>query len=1170
MTTLRMCLLGPPQILQDEKPVTHCPSQKALGLLAYLAVGSSHGYTREKLAGLLWGETDEERANFNLRRALWSLRKVINPPGTPSDTYICYEEGRYFFNRASDHWLDVNVLEHSVNMYSPHRITAASYPPSSSQPFASPGLENLHDAIQLYRGDFLDGSSPRGCPDFVDWLFLERDRQRQQYIKGLRILAVESAGQGDHQQAISYYQHILAVDPLNEATHRDLMVVYYILGRRDTALNQYHSFRRLLRQQLDLEPSSEIQKLHLDIRQDTLVVKDQSYRLILAPRTVALSGPFVGREPEKAKLYAALESALQGGGCLAVISGEAGVGKTRLVEEFLHHLSGFPLTVLRAHCYAQEQGLPYQPLIDALRAYLSIAGFTYVKRLSNLWLAEVAKLLPELHSYLQPLPAGPALFPDQERNRLFEGLAQFITHLSQREPLILFLDDFHVADEPTFDLIHYLARRQASGRVLVLCALRQETLADRPSLTGLLREIDRSGRLVTIPLACLSETEVLELIRRTFGTPGEPKELGHQLYLETGGNPFFLVEMLKAHQEGQGVSSEKPMVPSSVRDVVQRRLSRLDDKSRRVLTMAAVIGRRFNSSILQRIYAGDERDLLNVMDRLLSRRWVVELPGASPGTYDFSHGLVREVVYQILRPDWRRRLHHRVGLALESTAGDRDELAGVLTHHFLEAGNDSKALLYSLQAAARARRLYANSEAIAYYQRAMEIAARSAGLLSEVEQLEIQRQLGQAHEFLGQYDAAIAVYKEALPVFDLSKPNHRSICFQLAIAYARKGEYDRALKYLRAVGTHLSEPKDAASRLEAAMIARGRARVYLDRGQSHQALAFCKQATALIGSDDDNDEGISLVSQMAAERVAVYGIMADSYFHLGNYEVAVSHYQQALEIAQWQDRRPATARVLMGLGKVARRRGNYLQAGDYAQQSLDLCRRIGHIAGEAASLGLHGNVAYNRGDLEQVTSCYEQALSISRQVGDVHGVADYCLSLAYVRIDQQRIDEAENYIQEALSIGRCLNATLVWIRAQYHLAQAARARGRLDEAQSAVEQAIEAAQRTGVCFLVAVGHQLLGEILAQQRQPFQAEVHLIESLRLFESLRDRFETAWTLRSYARLLADRGDLPHAQAQLQRAAAIFAELGARRELTRTNAALARLQHSRNETVFETAAC
>jgi DNA-binding SARP family transcriptional activator len=1170
MTALRIHLLGPAQVLCDEVPVTQSLGQKALGLLAYLALGPSHGYTREKLAGVFWGETDDDHASFNLRRCLWSLRKVINPPGAPLDTYIRYREGRYSFGHSGDHWLDVNAFEHAVNTHCRSRTTLAPNFSSSPQFLSDPGLQDLRSGIRLYHGDFLEGCRPRGCPGFMDWLFLERDRLEQQYIRGLRALAVESATQSLFQQAIADYVQILRANPLDEAAHRDLMVAYHVLGKRDKAVEQYQGLCQMLRRLLDLEPLPETRALYLDIRDGSFTVDGPSYWLTSAQKTRAQAmprGPFVGREPEQSKLSRALESATRGHGCLAVVKGEGGVGKTRLIEEFLHRVSPSPLLILRSRCYAQEQASSYQPVIDALRSYLSVADPSYMRRLGNLWLAEVAKLLPELHNYLPRLPASPALLADHERNRLYEGLAQFIAHLGQREPLVLFLDDFHTADEPTYDLIHYLGRRLASARVLIILALQQEALPDRPGLTGLLHELERGSRLVTIPLIRLSQKEVLELVHRTLGRTVELERLGSHLYLETGGNPFFLVEMLKECQESKGVSSGVPTVPSSVRDVIQRRLNRLDDEDVQVLTMAAVIGRQFNSTTLQQVYAGDELALLKVLDRLLSRGWIVELPGVGPGTYDFSHGLVRDALYQTLRADWRQSLHRRVGLALETSHSAQDELAGILAHHFWRARDADKALIYSLHAAGHARGLYANREAIAHYQRALEIAGQTDAALSTAEWLEIQYQSGRAHEFLGEYDTAIAIYEAALPAYDLSRPRCRRVYLQLATAYDRKGEYDQALDHLRAIGTRLSEPEDPASRLEAAMVARGMAMVYLHREQSHQSLALCGQALALIQNSDGGKGRMPSAGQMAAERVAIYEIMADSHFNLGDYDAAVGHYEQALKISQQQRWHPSISRLLLGLGKVARRRGNYAQARAHAQQSLDLCREIGHIAGEAASLGILGDVAYNRGDLHQAISHYEQALSTFRQIGDQHGIADYCLSLAFVKIDQEEIDEAEDHLQEALAIGRSIDAALVLIRAQYHLARIARARGHLDEAQASAERVIEAAQHAGIRLLEAVGHHLLGEVMAQRRQSVQAEIHMVEALRLLERLGDRFETAWALRSYARLLVDRGDLPHAQAQLQRATAIFAELGAQRELTRTNAELARLWRSRNETVGDT---
>lgn len=1160
MTDLRISLLGAPEISRGGESVTHHLGHKALGLLAYLALSPSQGYRREELAGEFWGKSDNEHASYNLRRCLWSLRKVINPPAARSDTYVSYSEGRYSFDHSSDHWIDAIVFEQAVTAICRRHIAAAPHLSAGSRLLTTAELSGLRIAVQLYRGDFLEGYSLPGGADFSDWLFLERDRLQQLYMRGLRALAVENAIRGRYRQAIVDFQQILSVDPVNEATNCDLMAAYHMLGERDKAMEQYHTLCRALRELLDLEPLSETRTLYSKIRDATFSAEGPDYWLVSAEKTgvpaLPSGSPFIGREREQIILGDALESTARGHGCLAVVKGEGGVGKTRLIEEFLYHASGAPLIILRARCYAQEQGSPYQPIIDALRDHLPIADSRHTSSLDSLWLTEVARLLPELRSYLPSLPASPALLADHERNRLFEGLAQFIRHMGELQPLVLFLDDFHTADEPTFDLVHYLVRRLEAARVLVIVALQQEALPERRALQRLLYEFDRLGRVIAIPLARLSEMEVLELVRRTLPKEIQAEEIGHRLFLETGGNSFFLVEMLRDCQEWQGAPSGESSVPPTAMDVIQRRLNRLDDEEIRALSMAAVIGRQFNSTILQEVYSGGEMSLLIILDRLLSRGWIVELPGGVLGVYEFSHGLVREAVYQTLRADWRRYLHLRVGLALERNASDLEGLAGQLAHHFWNANDVNKALDYTIRAAVHARSIYGNREAIGHYRRAMEFVDQTDAVLSAGDLLEIQYQLGQAHQFLGEYDMAIAVYRDVLPALDLSRSRDRRIRFQLAIAHDRKGQYDQALSHLRVIGRCLPEPDDPLARLESAMVARGVAMVYLHREQSHQALAYCRQALALVDSSHGVHQESAQANRLIAERVSVYDIMANSLFHLGDYGAAEKQYREALEIAQSKDWQPTVSELLLGLAKVARRRGHYAQATSYGHKSLDLCLKIGHIGGQAASLGVLGDIAYNRGDLEQAIAYYEQALTTFRQIGDQHGIADYLLSLAFVMIDQEQIQAAENYLCEAQEIGQSIGATLVLIRAQYHLARVARARGDLDKARIGADQVIEAAERAGIRLLEAMGYHLLGEVLARQRHQAQAEVHMVEALRLLERLGDRFETACALRSHARLLADRGDSSHAKAQLERAAATFAELGARRELARTHADLARL--------------
>jgi tetratricopeptide (TPR) repeat protein len=1036
-------------------------------------------------------------------------------------------------------------------------------------------LPDLSVALRLYRGAFLAGCHLPDCPDFADWLQFQRDRLEKKYTQALRAQVTFALSQGDYQAAVAYGRRILEIDNLDEGVVSDLMLAYYRLGARDTALDVYDSFRHMLLQRLELEPLAETRNLYLQIRNGTFA-EARTYSLASArtAATATATSLFVGRQAEQARLARAMDLALGGRGSVVVITGEGGVGKTRLVNEFLRSVARRPISILAACCYAQEQGLLYQPIIDALRAYLPAADWEYLQGLDGLWLAEVAKLLPELHSHLPQRLSRPNLLPEQERNRLFEGLAQFIAHLSRRRAVVVFLDDLHAADEATLSLIHYLSRRLATARVLLLSALRSEGLVDRPVLARLLADLERGECLTRVPLGRLIEAEVVDLVRRVLGAPGPAgttdriDEIGHRLYAETAGNPFFLVELLKARQEWRGGAPAEWDVPSTVRDVIGRRLSWLDEDSRRLLELASAIGRQFTSDLLRQLGRGSDLALMAALDQLLRRGWILEVAGAPPGTYDFNHTLVREVVYQSQRADWRMSTHRQIGEVLERAA-DRNEIASLLVHHFERAGDDARTLDYSLLAAAHARRLYAYAEAVDHYQRVADLVRRGRANLSKADWLDIQCQWGETCEFLGRYDEAIAIYTDALSQRDASNPAHRRMGFQHALALDHKGEYEQALDILQSISAPLADPRDLAARSEAAMIARGIALVHLHREQSHQALAYCQQALALLGSDLDQTVRDSAASGIS-ERVATYGIMASSYFHLGHYDSAIGFYQMALDIALTADHRAAMSQMLLGLGEVARRQGYYERARAYATQSLEICHDIGHVAGVAASLGTLGTINYHRGDWEQAASYFNQALSIFRQLGDLHGVADYCISLGYLYIEADRIGEAEEYFSEALRIGQGLNSALVLIRVEYHLAKIARARKDLNQAQARAERTIDAASKAGTRVMEAISHRLLGEILTELRRPSQAEVHLIESLRLFEGLGDRFEVAWTMRSYGRLLANRGDMGHAQAHLTRSAEIFEQLSAEREAECTHQELARLIAPPDETAFETPVC
>jgi DNA-binding SARP family transcriptional activator len=269
MTCLRIQFMGPPTILQGTISVGHELSRKGLAILAYLMLGPARAYASSRLAEMFWGRASQENANYNLRRALWSVRKAINPPESSSDHYIGYEGGYYFFDKQREYWLDVEAFRAALPIKNQDSLRTDLL--SGSRMNQGERLPDvmLSDAIKLYRGRFLEGCKPRGCPEFGDWLAIERELLEERLVKCFGLLASCHLAKGEYLQAIVNFQRALKFDSLDEATHCGLMIAYYRMGRRNRAIEHYLRFRETLRKRLDLAPLLETQALYKDIRDNS-------------------------------------------------------------------------------------------------------------------------------------------------------------------------------------------------------------------------------------------------------------------------------------------------------------------------------------------------------------------------------------------------------------------------------------------------------------------------------------------------------------------------------------------------------------------------------------------------------------------------------------------------------------------------------------------------------------------------------------------------------------------------------------------------------------------------------------------------------------------------------------------------------------------------------------
>lgn len=456
-----------------------------------------------------------------------------------------------------------------------------------------------------------------------------------------------------------------------------------------------------------------------------------------ATRTTLLEhivrGKLVGRTAELAELREHLDRMLSGEGRLALVSGEPGIGKTRLTDELAvyAHLRG--AWVLRGHCYEQDVGVPYLPFLEGLRQLFNLAGSASVEKLGERS-EDLARFLPEI-GRKESTPR--ALSPEDERIRTFEAVALWVALASRQRPLVFILDDIHWSDRSSLRLLHHLGRSLRQDRIMLLGTYREMELDLEHPLNDLLNQLNRERMLYRVPLRRLSEGDTHALLSGLFDAEISG-ELTGAIYRETEGNPFFIEEVVKAlveerkiyREDGrwQRLRIEELEVPQSVKAAIGRRLQKAGEVCRRVLTIGSVIGREFDPDILVTVSQLTEDSVLDALDEA-ERLQLIRETRAHRGTrYTFEHALIRQTLYEDLNARRRARLHQQVGEALETTHRTRhDEHIEELAYHFGESGlaAAAKGIEYNMRAATKAAGLFALEGAERRLRVALELAEAS-------------------------------------------------------------------------------------------------------------------------------------------------------------------------------------------------------------------------------------------------------------------------------------------------------------------------------------------------------------------------------------------------------------------------------------------------------------
>jgi DNA-binding SARP family transcriptional activator len=734
---LSISLLGDFCISHDGAPVTDVDTPRLQSLLAYLLLHRDAPQSRAHLAFLFWPDTSEAQARTNLRNLLHHLRRAL--PNT--DSYLDASGQTVQWRCDAPFALDVADFNNALA------------PAEQAQPIGDSAAvrEALERAVALYKGDLLPS-----CYD--DWIIPQREGLRRAYLSALERLVRMLEDQRDYQAAICNAQRLLRHDPLHEAMYRRLIRLYALTGDRAGALRVYHTCATVLQRELDVEPSAATRQAYEQL------LGGETRPSPTVSATTAFS-PLVGREREWAQMLQAWRSVAAGGKPhVVLLRGEAGIGKTRLVEDLQQWAARQGIASANAHCYAVEGDLAYAPATAWLRAHPLVL-------LDDVWLAEIARLLPEVLAQRPDLARPVALTETWQRQRLFEALSYAI--LGAKQPLLLTIDDLQWCDRDTLEWLHFFLRFDRAARLLVVGAYRPEEIGETHPLLSLLQALRLEEQVIEIDLQPLDEVATQTLAALVAGVEIS-KETAHLLYRETEGNPLFVVETVRAglplhdkqlHAGLPDNSLPGDMgLPSKVRSVLEARLAQVSPPTRELAGLAATIGREFSFKLLAKSSGCDEETLVRELDELWQRRIVRE---HGLDAYDFSHDKLREVAYNSLSAARRLLLHRHVAQALEILqAADLDPVSHQVAAHYERAGLPEQAVPYYVRAAEVARKVFANDEAIALLQRGIALVdderpGAGRGERNYEVAAHLWEGLGDILELKVQHDKALQAYQNA-------------------------------------------------------------------------------------------------------------------------------------------------------------------------------------------------------------------------------------------------------------------------------------------------------------------------------------------------------------------------------------------------------------------------
>lgn len=1075
MTVLRATLFETLHLYSPDGKSLDLGSPTTRSLIAYLLINRGSPSDRRRLAFLFWPRTTESAARRNLRQYLHHARAALSPID-PNGDILLTNGSTIQLNPQTHFSLDVETFL------------------DETRPEAS--LNEVKHALSLYRGDLLEDI-------YDEWCSFERDRLRQHWLTILDRYSQALQVTGQLGEALSIVQKWIAVEPFDETAQRRLMQLHALNGDRARAVQAYQAFTKMLKEEIGTEPLHETRAL-LQAIQGGQVPTDEEFpnaALVRRRTTASLQNgvverslPFIGRQKEMVRLEETHQQARTGSGRLVFITGEAGIGKTCLLQEYLARQSNPP--DLYGSGYELDSLTPFAPVRHAFENSPSFDSLlnSLSWQFPPAWISTLVPILPAL---ARRFPYVNVSANQTDASLLREAFVNLLMHLSEcatDHPLHLILDDLHWADTPTWEFLTALARRVASSSLLIIGLFRVEDLP--VERLPLVRTIQRSDHCLTLDLERLTLDETTDLARQL-----NPKDAGdsifvQRLYYETEGNPFFVVEIIRALQEKGGAHTAPPIsfMPHSIQRVIEARLDRLSPASREALASAAAIGRSFTPFLLQEILQASSENMLAFIEEWLQRGLIHE----GKQGYDFRHDKFRQVAYGGLTRARREYIHGRIADVLENAIPKAD--VTTLAYHYARSDQPLKTLPFLTQAGEQALRLRSYHEARQFGLQAVNLLGQLPGPRHRSERIDINLQLAQAYAFTGDLQRAIEILQETEQiVFAFGDQRRLGQVFRRAAQFFwLNNQAETASDYARRT-LRVAEDLSDSELLYASLRMLGRAGIAL--AAYDDAIVHLLRYVNLYDAAAETTPQ----SQLPGDLSIVLGYLGVAYSRVGAWERAYQAAQRGVKIAetatnQFMDARSVFARMQLAMIEANHRKW---------EKCLD---SLGAVAEPQAP--------------EEITPPLYMAMSLR----------------GYALANSGKTAQGIRMIQSAIEWAEGTKHSVFHYLPRIFLAESLLIAGQVRRAQSENEKAIKDARDSGNRWAVGIALKLSAEIGTRLPSPKwpQVESDLIDSINLFRQIRARPDLARAYLSLRRLYDRAGQTAWAVDCHFRATTIFDEL------------------------------